>query len=139
MAMTLFVACDKEEEKEKEKDNDPEVFAAAVGTYEMVSIEGYMTQNGTRIELNESMYEYYRIILRDDGTAKVASKAPNNSTIVEQEGTWKYEDGKVKLISSQYGISVTEVMDWENGTITYHAQQSGGGITADFVLVLEKQ
>ena len=38
------------------------------GTYEMVSISGTVTMNGQTVTLSEGLYDYYRIILNDDGT-----------------------------------------------------------------------
>lgn len=110
-----------------------------VGTYEMVSVSGTVTYNGQTVELSEDLYEYYRIILDRDGTAKIESKASNSTLKVEEEGTWEYEDGVLKVKSSPSGIAVVEEMKWENGTITYEAEQSGQGMTIKMTLVLQKQ
>ncbi|MBQ2717074.1 MAG: hypothetical protein IJF75_00570 [Clostridia bacterium] len=109
------------------------------GTYEMVSISGTVTMNGQTVTLSEGLYDYYRIILNDDGTAKVESKGAGNTSVIEQEGTWEYEDNKVKLRSTTSGITVVEEMDWEDGTITYVANQSAQGMTISMTLILEKQ
>ncbi len=109
------------------------------GTYEMVSISGTVTSYGQTIPLSEDLYDYYRIILNEDGTATVQSKAKGNTTVIEQDGTWEFEDNKVKLKSTTAGVSVVEEMDWKDGTITYVANQSAQGMTISMTLVLEKQ
>ncbi|MBE5742780.1 MAG: hypothetical protein E7360_05670 [Clostridiales bacterium] len=109
-----------------------------VGTYEMVSITGTMTYNGQTTQLDESLYEYYRITLNKDGTALVESKGNNTTSKIENEGTWEYKNNKVRLKSTQAGITVVEEMDWEDGVITYVANQSGQGMEISMNLVLEK-
>lgn len=110
-----------------------------VGTYEMVSISGTMTAYGQTIELTKDLYEYYRITLNDDGTAKVQSKAANNTTAIEADGTWEVVDGKIFLKSTTSGITTVEEMTWEDGVITYSANQSAQGISMEMTIVLEKQ
>ena len=109
-----------------------------VGTYEMVSITGTMTYNGQTTQLDESLYEYYRITLNKDGTALVESKGNNTTSKIENEGTWEYKNNKVRLKSTQAGITVVEEMDWKDGVITYVANQSGQGMEISMNLVLEK-
>ena len=109
------------------------------GTYELESIEGTMSYNGETVELDESLYEYYRITLEKDGTALIESKAAGSTGVkVEEEATWEYEDGKLELKSSPQGITVVEEMEWDDGVITYTTEQSGGGMTMSFTMVLKK-
>ena len=110
-----------------------------VGTYEMVSISGTMTVYGQTIKLTKDLYEYYRITLNEDGTAKVQSKAVNNTTAIEADGTWEFVDGKIFLKSTTSGITTVEEMTWEDGVITYSANQSAQGISMEMTIVLEKQ
>ena len=108
------------------------------GTYEMESIEGTITYGGYTTDLDESLYEYYRIILEKDGTAIVESRAAGSTAAMEEEGTWEYEDDKIKLKTNPQGITVVEEMEWDDGTITYKANQNAQGMQISFTLVLKK-
>ena len=109
------------------------------GVYELESIEGTMSYNGETVELDESLYEYYRITLEKDGTALIESKAAGSTGVrIEEEGTWEYEDGKLELKSSPQGITVVEEMEWDDGVITYTTEQYSGGISMSFTMVLKK-
>ncbi len=113
--------------------------AKYAGTYEMISISGQMTMNGQTTEITKDLYEYYRIVLEEDGSAKVQSKGKANTTAVEMEGSWEYTDGKIILKSSNSGINTIEEMLWEKGKITYSASQSGAGYTIEMDIVLQKK
>ena len=111
----------------------------AVGVYEMTAISGTVTANGVTTELGTDLYEYYTITLNKDGSAVVKAKGSQTSIEMEQEGTWKFEDGKVKLTSENQGVKVTEVMDWKDNVITYKTTQEGQGMKLDFELTLTKK
>ena len=113
--------------------------AKIAGTYEMVSISGTITQNGQTVNLDEDLYEYYRLTLNKDGSALVESKGKNNTSKVEQEGEWDYEDGVIKLKSVQMGITVVEEMEWDDGVITYEAKESGQGMSVNMKITLKKK
>jgi len=113
--------------------------AKIAGTYEMVSISGTITQNGKTVNLDEDLYEYYRLTLNKDGSALVESKGKNNTSKVEQEAEWDYKDGVIKLKSVQMGITVVEEMEWNDGVITYEAKESGQGMTVNMKVTLEKK
>ena len=132
MALTCLVAFSSCNNMEKK----------IAGTYEMKSVTGTMTMNGQTIELSEDLYEYYRIVLNDDGTAEVQCKYPNSTSKVEEEGTWEWDkdDEVIKLKTKPEGspVSVTEEMEWEDDVITYTASMDGDGYSISFTLVLEK-
>ena len=109
------------------------------GTYEMVEISGTLTMNGQTVELDEDLYDYYRITLNKDGTAEIESKGAGSTLKVEEEGTWEYEDDVIKLKSKPSGITVVEEMEWDDDVITYEAEQSAQGMTIKMTLILEKQ
>ena len=109
-----------------------------VGTYEMVGISGTMSYNGQTVNLDEDLYEYYRIIIREDGSCIVKSKGTSSSSVFESAGTWEYNEGVLEIKTSQSGVTVVEEMKWEDGVITYDAKTSSSGITISMHLVLEK-
>ena len=108
------------------------------GTYEMVSISGTITYNGQTTQLDEDLYEYYRITLEKDGDAKVEIKGTVNTLAVEADAEWEYEDGKIKLITKQGGMKVVEIMDYEDGAITYTANQTVQGMAISMTIILER-
>lgn len=112
-----------------------------LGTYEMVSISGTMTYNGETIQLDKSMYEYYRIILEKDGVVTIESKGTNGAA-TEEEGEWEWDkdDEVLKIWTKPEGsfTRVLEKMEWEDGKITYNVDQTAEGITMKFTIVLEK-
>lgn len=113
--------------------------AKIAGTYEMVSISGTATYNGVTTELEEGLYEYYRLTLNKDGSALIEAKGKNNSSKIEQEAEWDYKDGVIKLKSAPMGITVVEEMEWDDGVITYEAKESAQGMTVNMKLILEKK
>ena len=122
----------------KDKDKKGKINKEVVGVYEMVSVSGTINQNGYITNLDKSLYEYYRITLNADGSAVVESKGALSSAIYEAEGTWEWSNGKIKMKSTVSGVTTVEVMDWEDGVITYEAHEVGQGIEITMVLVLER-
>ncbi|MGN0805705.1 MAG: hypothetical protein ACI4MC_01595 [Candidatus Coproplasma sp.] len=87
------------------------------GTYNMTYVSG--TVNG--VSISTSSYEYYRIILENNGNGKVESKAVGSPSTYEATGTWNYdkENGKINFISKSGSASVTETFDYADGVLTY--------------------
>ena len=131
--LAMATSCESKDEDKKGK-----IKKEVVGVYEMVSVTGTVVQNGYVTNLDKSLYEYYRITLNSDGSALVESKGTSSSAIYELEGTWEWSNGKIKMKSKVSGITTVEVMDWEDGVITYEAYQVGQGIEITMVLVLER-
>ena len=123
--MVVFASCDTS--------------SKVAGTYEMVSVTGSLTYQGETIPLDEDLYDYYRITLEKDGTALVESKGADSTSKIEEEGTWEYEDGVIKLKSNTSGITVVEEMEWKDDKITYVAEESGQGMKIKMTLILEKK
>ena len=109
------------------------------GTYEMVSISGEMIYNGQTTKLDEDLYDYYRIILKSNGKAKVESKGKGSTSVYEADSTWSYSNGKINLKTVTNGYSVVEKMDWEDGVITYVASQTAQGMTINMTIILERK
>lgn len=111
------------------------------GVYEMVSITGTITQNGQVQQLSTDLYEYYRITLNEDGTAKIESKAPNSSQKLSEDGTWELDGEELLLTSAPQGISVVEIMTLKDGTITYVVENQliAQNTYMSMTLVLQKQ
>ncbi len=96
------------------------------GTYEMDTISG--TMGG--IEIDKSYYEYFRLILDEDGTGTVQAKGSGVGGVsVETKGTYVYEDGKIKLTTKNGAMSTTEEYDYADGVITYHMEAQGVNFT----------
>lgn len=129
----MITACDKE--KEEEENVEKEI----AGTYEMTDISGSIVYNGETTTLSKDLYDYYRIIFNEDGTAKVESKGAGTTAKVEQDGTWKWTGEKLELRSENSGVTVVEEMEWNDGVITYTANQSAQGMTVTMTITLEKQ
>ena len=110
-----------------------------VGVYKMKSISGIITQNGQTVHLTTDLYEYYNITLNEDGTGKIESKGTTNTNRVESTGTWDVENGKVLFKSKVGAITVVEEMTWENGVLTYVAEQTGVGYAYSMTIVLERE
>ena len=108
------------------------------GTYEMISISGYITANGQTTNLHKSMYEYYRIILKSSGVAVVESKPRFNGAAVEAKGKWKYEDGKILFKSKAGGFEIIEELGYNDGILTYKIEQIAEGITMKVSIILKK-
>ena len=108
------------------------------GTYEMTSISGTVTYGGETIELEEDLYDYYRITLKKNGSCMIESKASGSTTKVEEEGTWEYDDGILKIKSNPSGITTVEEMTWEDDVIIYEAEQNASGMKIEMKLRLEK-
>ncbi len=109
-----------------------------VGTYSMTDVSGTLTVNGETTPLSTDLYEKYEIILNKDGSAKIIAAAVN-SVESEQEGTWKYEEGKLKITNELMGTEVTEIMEWNDNVITYENKQSEEGVEVSVKLTLKKK
>ena len=112
--------------------------AKIAGTYSMTAISGTITAGGQTIELGTDLYDRYDIVLNKDGTAKIIS-AGKGSLEIEQAATWKYEGGKLKVISETAGVKVTEAMDWKDNVITYETKQSTTDMEISMKITLTKK
>ena len=112
------------------------------GVYELADISGSMTVDGVTQPLSKDLYEYYTMILEEDGTGKVASKGVNTgNTSVEYNIEWEYEDTTLKIYTLTMGIRVAETMTLSNGVITYSVvnQNLGNNSYITMHLTLNKQ
>lgn len=101
------------------------------GTYEMTSVSG--TVNGVTIK--ESLYEYFRLILEENGKGTVQSKAAGvGGAAYEASGKYTYKDGKITLTTSNGFASVSEEYDYADGVITYTVENE----QMNFTLVLTR-
>lgn len=106
-------------------------YGEVAGTYEMRSISGNI--NGVTID--ESYYEYFRIILKANGDGKVQSKgSAAGSVAYEAEGTFVYENGEIRFTTKNGSANTTEVYLYKDGVITYQADLP----QMKFTLVLER-
>ena len=124
--IVLFAACNSENDK-------------LVGTYEMSSVSGTVTYEGQTVELEEDLYDYYRLTLNKDGTCLVESKGAGTTTKIEEEGTWEYEDDVLKIKTKSSGVTAVEEMTWKNDRIYYDAEVSVSGMTVEMSLILRKK
>ena len=114
------------------------------GKYEMTSISGSVTVGTTTVELEEGLYEYYRMTLNLDGTALIEAKGATQNGVegakIEREATWEYdvENGILKIMSKEGSLTVVEEMQWAEGVITYETEQTAQGMTMKMTLILEK-
>lgn len=114
------------------------------GKYEMTSISGSVSYNGTTVELEEGLYEYYRMTLNTDGTALIEAKGATQNGIsgtkIENEATWEFDEktGILEIKTKEGSLTVVEEMKWVDGVITYDTQQSAQGMTMKMTLILEK-
>ena len=135
----ILASCDPK------KDDEPEAKPSILGTYEMISIEGSVTSGGVTVELEEGLYEYYTIELKEDGKAVVESAAAGSSQSIRQEVTYEYDEktGALDVISVVDGYTVVEKMTLKDGKITYTTNTTGtnSGITMtiNMTIVLEKK
>ncbi len=98
------------------------------GTYEMTSVSGTINN----VAINESSYEYFRIIITDNGKGTVQSKASNGGTPYEAKGSCKYKDGKIYMTTGSGFQKVTEVYDYADGEITYSLDTDSMKFTIKF-------
>ena len=121
----LLTAC-----KPSDNENQPEEPKAdsIIGVYEMTSITGTVQLEGQDpIALEEGLYEYYIIELKEGGKAVVKSAAAGSSSEIRQEVDWEYneETGALDIISHIDGMTVVEKMNLVDGVITYTNSQTG--------------
>lgn len=91
-------------------------YSEVEGTYEMSSVSG----NIGGIEIDESTYEYFRIILEANGKAKVQSKGTAQGSVAyEATGTFVYENGEIQVTATNGSVSTTEVYQYQDCVITY--------------------
>lgn len=111
-----------------------------VGVYEMIDIEGTITIDGQTTYLNTDLYEFYTIELKKGGKAVVKSKASGSAgQYIENTATWTYDEGILKLKTSQGGMSVIEEMTLEDDIITFVSVQSAEGVAVNMTVTFKKQ
>ena len=92
-------------------------YAEYAGTYELYEASGAISM---------SSFDYYRIILKADGTCVIESKASMNSQEYHADATFDIADGKIKIYSKSGSTTVTETYDYVNGEIHMLNQNLGG-------------
>lgn len=99
------------------------------GHYKMSAVSG--TVSGVTITMDS--YEYFELILEKDGSATVRSKGVGAGAIAyEAKGTAVYEEGKIKLTTTNGSSSVTEEYTYDDGVITYSVNTQGMNFTITF-------
>ena len=110
-----------------------------VGTYDLIELTGTLTYGETEYELDKDSYEYYQIILREDGTACIRSKSLFTMADVSREGTWKYSFGSIKITGKKEGNELTEKLRLKDGVLIYTTNVSDDSSALSLRLVLKKQ
>ena len=117
----MFTACTP-------KTEEPEAPQSSIlGKYEMFEISGTVTANGQTIPLEEGLYEYYTIEIKEGGVATIKSAAAGSSSEIRQDVTWEYDEttGALDIISVIDGMTVVEKMNLTDGIILYTNSQTG--------------
>ena len=110
-----------------------------VGTYDLIELTGTLTYGETEYELDKDSYEYYQIILREDGTACIRSKSLFTMADVSREVTWKYSFGSIKITGKKEGNELTEKLRLKDGVLIYTTNVSDDSSALSLRLVLKKQ
>ena len=111
----------------------------------MFEISGTITTGGQTIPLEEGLYEYYIIEIKEGGVATVKSAAAGSSSEIRQDVTWEYDEatGALDIISVIDGMTVVEKMTLKDGIIEYKNSQTGlvQGVqmTMDMTIKLSKK
>ena len=94
------------------------------GTYELTSFAGSVTIDGVTTTLPADTYEYYIIVINEDGTGVEKAKSAYLTDGAEEKKDFEWElDGNKLLVSyKMYGVTITEEMTIENGVITSEAE-----------------
>ena len=109
------------------------------GTYELTELTGSITYGETEYELDKDSYEYYQVILREDGTACIRSKSIFTMIDSSMEGTWKYSFGSIKITGKKEGNELTEKLRLKDDTLIYTTSISDDSSSLNMRLVLKKQ
>lgn len=103
--------------------------AEIVGRYELSFASGIIGG----VSITEDSYEYFELIFEKNGTATVRSKASGiGASEYEAKGTAVYEDGKIKLTTTNGSSSVTEEYTYNDGVINYRVLEEGIIFTLSF-------
>ena len=94
------------------------------GTYELYYASG---------SISLSNYDYWRIILKEDGTCVIESKGAYNSQIYSATATFEIAEEKIRIYTKNGTATITEEYDYIDGEIHMINQQiQGYTITAKF-------
>lgn len=106
------------------------------GHYKMSAISGTVAG----ITVTTDSYEYFDLILEENGDATVRSKGAGVGGVAyEAKGTAVYEEGKIKLTTTNGAASVTEEYTYNEGVITYTVDTEGMSFTITFTKVTEAE
>ena len=95
------------------------------GTYELTSFTGSFTVMGEVTTLPSDTFEYYTMVLNEDGTGVETAKSEYITGGVEEKKNFEWEIDGDKLIVSykEYGVTITEEATIKDGVITYETNQ----------------
>ena len=108
-----------------------------VGEYEATSVEISITMGDTTITAGKEYYQYFKMEFKEDGTATVSAKYQDGSTY-SSSGTFTCGGGKIRVTTSENGISVTETYSYSDGVITFKMNASQQGMTIKGTIELTK-
>lgn len=102
--------------------------ATVAGTYFMTSASGRVDG----IAVSEENYEYYRVILREDGTCTVRAKGAGGGEAYEASGKFSYAEGKVKMTTKSGAGTSKETYLYEDGVLTLRTETKQANSTMLF-------
>lgn len=89
-----------------------------VGEYEMTDVSVTVDYEGTAITAGKEFFDYFRMTLKEDGTAIVSAKYSTGDTY-SQSGTYTCGGGKIRMTTTENGVSVTEKYKYSDGVISF--------------------
>ena len=102
-----------------------------VGKYSLSSISGTIENK----DVDESMYEYFEIILNENGLGTIRSKGTNGGEEYEASGSYTYENGQVNIVIEENGVAFTEKYEYKDNKLYYTMQAPN----INFTVVLAKE
>ena len=108
--------------------------ANVVGSYEMTDFRGRVKYCGNTTELENDLFDYYRIDLGKDRTYKLESRRTGTASSESETGTWNYREGIITLTSGTDGSQ--RQMSWDYIYIVYEAEEQAVDMTVSYTLTL---
>ena len=108
-----------------------------VGEYEMSDVSVTIEYEGATITAGKEYFKYFTMTFKEDGTTTLSAEYSTGEKY-NAKGTYTCGGGKIRVTTTENGVSATEIYNYKDGVITFKTNIRQQGMSMSMSMELTK-